>query len=43
MLLTKITEEVIDKIRPWRHFDGASNGEEKKCGDGGLILIYDYH
>ena len=39
----RIKEEVIDKTRPWWYFDGATNGEPKRSGVGGLIFIYDYH
>ena len=35
----QVTKEDINKSRPWGYFDGATNGNPKRCGARGLIYF----
>ena len=36
-----VVEEIIDKTFPWGYFDGATIGEHRSCGVGGVIYIFE--
>ena len=38
-----ITEEVIDKSKPWGFFDGSASGKPQVCGAGGILYLKDDH
>ena len=38
-----ITEEVIDKTKPWGFFDGSTSGKPQVCGAGGILFLKDDH
>ena len=38
-----ITEEVIDKTKPWGFFDGSASGNPQVCGVGGILFLKDDH
>ena len=38
-----ITEEVIDRTKPWGFFDGSAFGNPKVCGAGGILFLKDDH
>ena len=38
-----ITEEVIDRTKPWVFFDGSTSRNPKICGAGGIRFLKDDH
>ena len=38
-----ITEEIIDKSKPWGFLDGSASGDPHLCGAGGILFIKDDH
>ena len=38
-----ISEEIIDKSKPWGFFDGSASGDPHLCGPGGILFIKDDH
>ena len=43
MKIRIITEEVIDRTKPWGFFDGSTAGNPKVCGAGGILFLKDDH
>ena len=38
-----ITEEIINKTKPWGFFDGSASGDPHLCGAGGILFLKEYH
>ena len=43
MKIRIITEEIIDKSKPWGFFDGSAFGDPHLCGAGGILFLKDDH
>ena len=43
MKIRIITEEVIDKTKPWGFFDGSASGNPQVCGAGGILFLKHDH
>ena len=43
MKIRIITEEVIDKTKPWGFFDCSASGNPQVCGAGGILYFKDDH
>ena len=38
-----ITEEIIDKTKPWGFFDGSASSNPHLCGAGGILYLKEDH
>jgi ribonuclease HI len=38
-----VSEETMDRLRPWEYFDGASQNEGQLCGGGVILHLSDSH
>ena len=43
MKIRIITEEIIDKPKPWGFFYGSASGDPHLCGAGGILFLKDGH
>jgi ribonuclease HI len=41
--IRNVIVEAVNKLIPWGFFDGASQGEPRRCGGGGLLYLSDSH
>ena len=39
MKIRIISEEIIDKTKPWGFFDGSATGNPQLCGAGGILFL----
>ena len=43
MKIRIISEEIVDKTKPWSFLDGSASGNLHLCGDGGILYLKEDH